>query len=135
MVVVLGFRVFCLCRDGVGLVGRMEGWLRELGIVVVVDGYIVRDLWLVVCGCLVLFGTGSWPDVPPGRHRAMRLMPSQMPFAVPCCWMAWYVYCEQVGWCRHSPGAMYGEMACWYMRMAVRASVCVGFVFTGLCWG
>ena len=45
----------------------------------------------------VIHGTGSYPRVPNGRHRQMRLMPSHTPLSAPYRSIASYVYWEHDG--------------------------------------
>lgn len=45
----------------------------------------------------VFLGTGSYPLVPQGWQREIRLIPSQIPFKTPHSLMASMAYCEQEG--------------------------------------
>jgi len=54
----------------------------------------VKGLW-----SFYLSGTGSYPDVPPGRHRQIRLTLKTNPRKIPCFLIASIAYSEHVGSC------------------------------------
>ncbi len=58
------------------------------------------------------FGTGSYPLVPQGWQREIRLAPSQIPLITPHSTIASMVYCEQEGVCLQCAPRR-GEIASW----------------------
>ena len=62
------------------------------------------------------FGTGSYPCVPQGWHRAIRFKPSHIPLGAPHSRMASIVYWEHEGVCLQCVPSS-GESVSWYSRI------------------